>query len=79
MKQKIELTTARLLVRTPDEQDVQDVFSLMSDTEIAQDTGFRPMDTPSEAEGKIRRGMNNLDLFVIAEKSDLFTPSACLK
>lgn len=70
MKQKIELTTARLLVRTPDEQDVQDVFSLMSDTEIAQDTGFRPMDTPSEAEGKIRRGMNNLDLFVIAEKSE---------
>lgn len=70
MKQKIELTTARLLVRTPDEQDVQDVFSLMSDTEIAQNTGFRPMDTPSEAEGKIRRGMNNLDLFVIAEKSE---------
>lgn len=70
MKQKIELTTARLLVRTPDEQNVQDVFSLMSDTEIAQDTGFRPMDTPSEAEGKIRRGMNNLDLFVIAEKSE---------
>lgn len=70
MKQKIELTTARLLVRTPDEQDVQDVFSLMSDTEIAQNTGFRPMDTPSEAEGKIRRRMNNLDLFVIAEKSE---------
>ena len=68
MTQRVELTTARLIIRTPDEYDVQDIFSLMNDLEIAANTGFRPMTTPSEAEGKIRRGMANLQLFGIAEK-----------
>ena len=68
MAQKIELTTTRLIVRTPDEKDIQNIFALMSDSEIAESTGFRPMTTPSEAEGKIRRGMKNLQIFGIAEK-----------
>ena len=68
MKAKIELTTARLILRTPDEGDVQSIFSLMNDREIASSTGFRPMTTPSEAEGKIRRAMENQLMFAIAEK-----------
>lgn len=67
-QKRVELTTARLLVRTPGENDVQDIFALMNDREIAASTGFRPMSTPSEAEGKIRRAMANLNMFGIAEK-----------
>ena len=68
MVQKTELTTARLLIRTPDETEVKDIFALMSDKEIAASTGFRPMTTQSEAEGKIRRGMASQLIFGIAEK-----------
>ena len=68
MVQKTELTTARLLIRTPDETEVKDIFALMSDEEIAASTGFRPMTTQSEAEGKIRRGMASQLIFGIAEK-----------
>ena len=68
MIQKTELTTARLLIRTPDETEVKDIFALMSDEEVAASTGFRPMTTQSEAEGKIRRGMASQLIFGIAEK-----------
>ena len=68
MVQKTELTTARLLIRTPDETEVKDIFALMSDEEIAASTGFRPMTTQSEAEGKIRRGMASQLIFGVAEK-----------
>lgn len=68
MVQKTELTTARLLIRTPDETEVKDIFALMSDEEVAASTGFRPMTTQSEAEGKIRRGMASQLIFGIAEK-----------
>lgn len=67
-QKRVELTTARLLVRTPGENDVHDIFALMNDQEIAASTGFRPMSTPSEAEGKIRRAMANLNMFGIAKK-----------
>lgn len=49
---QIEITTDRLIIRTPDERDIHDIFVLMSDLEIAASTGFRPMSTLSEAEGK---------------------------
>lgn len=68
MVQKTELITARLLIRTPDETEVKDIFALMSDEEVAASTGFRPMTTQSEAEGKIRRGMASQLIFGIAEK-----------
>lgn len=68
MEQKIELTTVRLVIRTPEERDVKDIFTLMNNQEIAASTGFRPMGTPSEAEGKIRRGIANLQMFAIAER-----------
>ena len=67
--QKIGLVTDRLVIRTPDENDARDIFTLMSDLEIAAITGFRPMNTLSEAEGKIRRDMNNGLMFCILEKN----------
>lgn len=68
MTRKIELATERLIVRTPDEGDVHEVFALMSDPEIAASVGFRPMCTPSEAEGAIRKGVADEQMFVIEEK-----------
>lgn len=68
MTKKTELTTERLIVKTPDEKDVQDIFALMSDRSIAADTGFAPMSTASEAEGHIRRGMASQLMFGIVEK-----------
>ncbi len=65
---KIELATVRLIIRTPQERDVHDIFVLMSDREIAAITGFRPMGTLSEAEGKIRRDMNSGLMFCISEE-----------
>ena len=68
MVQITELTTDRLLIRTPDETEVKDIFALMSDEEVSASAGFRPMATQSEAEGKIRRGMASQLIFGIAEK-----------
>ena len=65
---KIEIVTDRLIVRTPEEEDMHDIFVLMSDLEIAASTGFRPMSTPSEAEGKIHRDMDSGLMFCISEK-----------
>ena len=62
---KIEIVTDRLIIRTPREKDVHDIFVLMSDREIAASTGFRPMSTLSEAEGKIRRDMDGGLMFFI--------------
>ena len=70
MTQKTELTTERLIIRTPSESDVNDVYRLMADAETALSTGFRPMTDPSEAEGKIRRGMADGLMFAIAEKAN---------
>ena len=66
---KIEIETDRLIVRTPEDKDVHDIFVLMSDREIAASTGFRPMSTLSEAEGKIRRDIDGGLMFCISEKN----------
>ena len=71
---QIEIVTDRLIIRTPDERDIHDIFVLMSfvlmsDLEIAASTGFRPMSTLSEAEGKIRREMDGGRMFCISEKN----------
>jgi len=65
---KIEIETDRLIIRTPEDKDVHDIFVLMSDREIAASTGFRPMNTLSEAEGKIRREMDGGLMFCISEE-----------
>ena len=66
---KTEFVTDRLIIRTPEERDAHDIFVLMSDLEIAASTGFRPMNTLSEAEGKIRREMDSGLMYCISEKS----------
>lgn len=66
---KTEFVTDRLIIRTPEERDTHDIFVLMSDREIAASTGFRPMNTLSEAEGKIRREMDSGLMYCIFEKS----------
>lgn len=66
---KTEFVTDRLIIRTPEERDAHDIFALMSDREIAASTGFRPMNTLSEAEGKIRREMDSGLMYCIVEKS----------
>lgn len=66
---KIEIETDRLIIRTPEDKDVHDIFVLMSDREIAASTGFKPMSTLSEAEGKIRREMDGGLMFCISEKN----------
>lgn len=66
---KTEFVTDRLIIRTPEERDAHDIFALMSDREIAASTGFRPMNTLSEAEGKIRREMDSGLMYCISEKS----------
>lgn len=65
---KIEIETDRLIIRTPEDKDAYDIFVLMSDREIASSTGFRPMSTESEAEGKIRREMDGGLMFCISER-----------
>lgn len=66
---KTEFVTDRLIIRTPEERDAHDIFALMSDREIAASTGFRPMNTLSEAEGKIRREMDSGLMYCISEKN----------
>ena len=67
-ERKIELATERLIIRNPEEDNIQDIFTLMSDLEIAASTGFKPMSTLSEAEGKIRRDLDSRLMFCISEK-----------
>ena len=66
---KTEFVTDRLIIKTPEERDTHDIFTLMSDREIAASTGFRPMNTLSEAEGKIRREKDSGLMYCISEKS----------
>lgn len=68
MTEEIKLHTERLIVRTPQVEDAQDVFTLMKDIDTAMITGFTPMSNISEAEGKIRRGISDGNMFVITTK-----------
>ena len=52
--EKFRILTERLIVRIPDEKDINDVFLMMSDEYTAINTGFRSMHDISEAEGKIK-------------------------
>lgn len=40
MTEEIKLHTVRLIVRTPEVEDAQDVFTLMKDIDTAMITGF---------------------------------------
>lgn len=68
-EKKIKIVTDRLVIRIPEETDVNDVFVLMSGLCVATGEGFRQMSTPGEAEEEIRRKMYNGLVFCISEKN----------
>mgnify|MGYP000014754510 CR=1 FL=1 len=70
MTQMFELATERLVIRTPQVEDTKDLFTLMNDEDTALNTGFRRMESSSEAEGKIRRGITNQNIFSITLKEN---------
>lgn len=70
MTQNFELATERLVIRTPQVEDTKDLFTLMNDEDTALNTGFRRMNSSSEAEGKIRRGIINQNIFSITVKEN---------
>lgn len=49
----VELVTDRLVIATPGERHIDEVFRIMSTRCLAERTGFKKMDDVSEAEGKI--------------------------
>ena len=67
-EEKIKIVTDRLVIRTPEETDVNDVFVLMSGLCMATGEGFRQMNTPGWAE-EIRRKMDSGLVFCISEKN----------
>ncbi len=70
MSKTLTLTTERLVLRMPSEEDIDRVFAIMSDREIADKAGFRRMRDRSEAEGKVRNAMVTGDCLMITPKGD---------
>ena len=68
--EKFRILTERLIVRMPDKEDTNEIFLMMSDEYTAINIGVRPMHDISEAEGKIRRGIENRNMFVITIKEN---------
>lgn len=63
-----ELVTERLVIATPGERHIDEVFRIMSTRCLAERTGFKKMDDVSEAEGKIRWAMRTDNMLVISKK-----------
>lgn len=77
----VELVTDRLVIATPGERHIDDVFRIMSTRCLAERTGFKKMDDVSEAEGKIRWAMRTDNMLIISRKDEddvigiiIFTP-----
>lgn len=66
----VELVTDRLVIATPGESHIDDVFRIMSTRCLAERTGFKKMDDVSEAEGKIRWAMRTDNMLVISRKDE---------
>ena len=64
----VELVTDRLVIATPGERHIDEVFRIMSTRCLAERTGFKRMDDVSEAEGKIRWAMRTDNMLVISKK-----------
>lgn len=64
----VELVTDRLVIATPGESHIDDVFRIMSTRCLAERTGFKKMDDVSEAEGKIRWAMRTDNMLIISKK-----------
>lgn len=77
----VELVTDRLVIATPGERYIDEVFRIMSTRCLAERTGFKKMDDVSEAEGKIRWAMRTDNMLIISRKDEddvigiiIFTP-----
>lgn len=66
----VELVTDRLVIATPGESHIDDVFRIMSMRCLAERTGFKKMDDVSEAEGKIRWAMRTDNMLIISRKDE---------
>ena len=66
----VELVTDRLVIATPGESHIDDVFRIMSTRCLAERTGFKKMDDVSEAEGKIRWAMRTDNMLIISRKDE---------
>lgn len=64
----VELVTDRLVIATPGERHIDEVFRIMSTRCLAERTGFKKMDDVSEAEGKIRWAMRTDNMLIISRK-----------
>ncbi len=60
------LISERLTIRTPETDSIGDIFRIMSSADLAERTGFKQMNDPSEAEGKIHQAIRSGDIFVIS-------------
>ena len=66
----VELVTDRLVIATPGERHIDEVFRIMSTRCLAERTGFKKMDDVSEAEGKIRWAMRTDNMLIISRKDE---------
>ena len=66
----VELVTDRLVIETPGERHIDEVFRIMSTRCLAERTGFKKMDDVSEAEGKIRWAMRTDNMLIISRKDE---------
>lgn len=66
----VELLTDRLVIATPGERHIDEVFRIMSTRCLAERTGFKKMDDVSEAEGKIRWAMRTDNMLIISRKDE---------
>lgn len=66
----VELVTDRLVIATPGEKHIDEVFRIMSTRCLAERTGFKKMDDVSEAEGKIRWAMRTGSQSILSQTTD---------
>lgn len=70
-----QIGTPRLAIRPLNEEDVPNIFGIMSDYETASKTGFKPLSSTSEAEGFFRESIRSGSAYGMTLKdkpSDIF-------
>lgn len=70
-----QIGTPRLVIRPLNEEDVPNIYGIMSDYETASKTGFKPLSSASEAEGFFRESIRSGSAYGMTLKdkpSDIF-------
>ena len=70
-----QIGTPRLVIRPLNEEDVPNIYGIMSDYETASKTGFKPLSSTSEAEGFFRESIRSGTAYGMTLKdkpSDIF-------